>query len=551
MENGGLLVDLITALGAALVGAAIALKLRQPVIVGYLLAGVAISPIMPGPGGRADAIAELAEIGIVLLMFVVGAQLSLRELLQQGRIAIVGALVQVAAMIGIGYGVGIALGWGHVESYAFGAVLSNSSSTVLSKIVSDRGELESRHAQIALGWSSVQDISTVALVAALALLSPSAGAVGPLLGKAGVFFFVLVPLAVGVLPWLLRHVAALRSREFFVLAVVTVALAMAAGASALGVSLALGAFLAGIVVGESDLAHRILGDTIPLRDVFSGVFFVSIGMLLDPAFVAHAWPLVLLAVALIVVVKGALTAVLARWLGSPTRLAVLVGAALAQSGEFSFLLARIGLAEGALSTTVFNLLLAAAVISILLAPFLTRLAPAALRRIQQRSASNEPPRARHGLSGHAIVCGHGRVGSLVCELMDEHHLKYVVIEEDLRLVQALRGVGTTVVFGDAARPHVLDEAGIATARLLVLCIPERMAVRDAVEYACATNPKITVLARTHTSEDRIDLERRGVEAAVIGETELALELARRTLDKLDIDRDAAERSLDAARRAAT
>jgi monovalent cation:H+ antiporter-2, CPA2 family len=555
MEAGGLLVHLVTALGAALVGAAVALRLRQPLIVGYILAGIAIGPFTPGIIGETEAIAGLAEIGIIFLMFVIGVQLSLRELLRASRIAVVGGLLQIAAMIGIGYLVGRALGWSHVAAFAFGAVISNSSSTVLGKILSDRGELDSRHAQLGLAWSSVQDISTVAIVAILAFATPGSVGVAPLLGKAALFFFVLVPLSVWVLPWLLRHATALRNREFFALAVVTLALAMAGGASLLGVSLALGAFLTGIVVGESDLAHRVLGDVIPVRDIFSGIFFVSIGMLLDPAFLLHAWPLVLVTVALIVVVKGAVTAALARWLGCSARLAVLLGAGLAQSAEFSFLLARIGLESGALTTQIFNLLLGATVVTILLSPAVSRLGPALLRNVQARRrrpgapAAEEPDAAAPpALAHHAIVCGHGRVGSLVCALLEQHGKPFAVIEEDLRIVEALRARGVTAVVGDAGSPEVLDRAHLRTAHLLVLCVPEQMAVRRALEHARAVNQAATVLARTHSYEDRAFLQAHGAEQAVIGEMELALELGRRALERLGVEGDAAERSLAEARR---
>lgn len=551
MEDGGLLVHLITALGAALIGAAIALRLGQPLIVGYILAGVAIGPFTPGIMGKTGAIAELAEIGIIFLMFVIGVQLSLRELIRASRLAILGGLLQVAVMIGLGYLVGRALGWSHVASYAFGAVISNSSSTVLGKVLSDRGELDSRHAQLGLAWSSVQDISTVALVAVLAFVSPNERAVGPLLGKAALFFFVLVPLSFWVLPRLLRRATALRNREFFALAVVTVALAMAGGAALLGVSLALGAFLTGIVVGESDLAHRILGDTLPLRDIFSGIFFVSIGMLLDPAFLLHSWALVLLTVGLIIIVKGAVTSVIAHWLGCSVRLAVLLGAALAQSAEFSFLLARIGLEEGALTRQIFNLLLSATVVTILFSPLVNSLVPALLRWVQARRpgiVQDSDTLAPSVIEHHAIVCGYGRVGSIVCTLLEQHRKPYVVIEEDLRLVESLRARGVTALFGDAGLPDVLDRAHLRTAHLLVLCIPERMAVRRALEYAREVSKAATVLARTHSYEDRAFLQQKGADEAVIGEMELALELGRRALQRFGVEPNVVERSLTEARR---
>lgn len=552
MNEGPLLQHLVTALGAALVGAGVALRLRQPAIVGYLLAGVAIGPFTPGVIGDTEAISQLAEIGIVLLMFVIGAQLSLRELVRASRVAVLGAVVQVALMIGVGYAVGRMLGWSPVTAYAFGAVLSNSSSTVLGKIFSDRSELDSRHAQLALAWSSVQDVSTVALVMVLSFLTPAEADVAAQLGKAAVFFFVLLPLSFWALPWVLRHATALRNREFFALAVVTLALALAAGAAQLGVSLALGAFLTGVVVGESDVAHRILGDAMPLRDVFSGIFFVSIGMLLDPGFLLEAWPMVLVVVALIVGVKGAISALLARWLGCSVRIAVLLGAALAQSAEFSFLLARIGLEQGALTTSVFNLLLSASIVSILLAPWLNAAAPVALRRMEARWGGDEREADAAGaprFERHAIVCGYGRVGSIVCALLERHHRPYLVIEDDPRIVGRLRASGIPALLGDAGVPAVLERAHVRSAHLLVLSIPERMAVRRALDHAREVNPGLAVLARTHSDDDRIQLQARGADEAVVGELELALELGRRALDRFQVDRQDAERSIAEVRAA--
>lgn len=548
--DGGLLTHLVTALLAALVGAGVALRLGQPLIVGYILAGVAIGPFTPGVIGEVVAIEQLAEVGIVFLMFVIGVQLSLRELIRASRIAVVGGLVQIAMMIGIGYVIGRALGWGDVESYVFGAVISNSSSTVLGKILSDRGELDSRHAQLGLAWSSVQDISTVALVAILAIASPRATDVGPLLGRAALFFFVLVPLSFWAVPRLLRQVTVLGSREFFALAVITLALAMAGGAALLGVSLALGAFLTGVVVGETDLAHQILGDTIPLRDVFSGIFFVSIGMLLDPAVLVRSWALVLMTIALIVVVKGGLTVVIARALGSSTRLAVLVGAALAQSAEFSFLLARLGLEQGALSRPTFNLLLSATIITILLAPLVNNLSPRVLRWAQgrrERAPFDTDDVIPPPLAGHAIVCGYGRVGSVVCTLLEQQQRPFVVIEEDLRTVESLRARGITAVFGDSGLPVVLDRAHVGTAQLLILCVPERMAVRRALAHAREINTSATVLARTHTLAERRLLHERGVDEAVVGEIELALELGRRALAGFGVATEAIEDAVSEVR----
>lgn len=554
MQHDGLLVHLVVVLGAALVGTAVALRLRLSPIIGYLAAGVAIGPFTPGIVGQVEAVAELAEIGVIFLMFVVGVQLPLRELVRASRIAVLGGLLQVAAMIGVGYLVGRALGWSSMESYALGAVISNSSSTVLGKVLSDRGELDTRQAHLGLAWSSVQDMSTVVLVAIFALFSQSERDAGPLLGKAALFFVVLVPLSFWLLPWLLRQATALRNREFFATAVVTVALAMALAASLTGVSLALGALLAGIVVGESDLAHRILGDAMPLRDIFAGIFFVSIGMLFDPSVLRESWHLVLLILALIVVVKGAVTTAVAIGLRCSTRLAVLLGAGLAQSAEFSFLLARIGLEEGALTISGFNLLLSATIVSILLAPWVNAGAPLALGWVQARRSgvaqdtrTITPPAIQH----HAIVCGYGRVGSIVATLLAHHDKPFLVIEDDLRIVDSLRARGVTALLGDVGVPEVLERAHLRSARALVLCIPDRMVVRRAVEYARDVSAAAIVLARTHSYEDRTFLQERGAHEAVVGELELALQLGRRALERFEVEPELVEETIASVRRTLT
>lgn len=549
MALEGLLVHLVTALGAAVVGAAGALAAGLPLTVGYILAGVAIGPFTPGIIGNTDAIAALAEVGVVFLMFVIGAQLSLKEMLRASKVAIGGALVQVAAMIGIGSLMGLALGWEPMTAYAFGAVISNSSSTVLGKILTDRGELDTAHSRLGIAWSSVQDISTVGLVAIMTFSSPTAGGVSAMVGNALLFFFGLVPLTFLVVPRLLRKIGTVRNREFFGLTTITLALATAAGAAALGISVALGALLVGIVVGESDLADRILGDVIPLRDAFSGVFFVSIGMLFDPRFVLASWPLVLAGFLLIVPVKGLVTYGVARALGCPIRLAALLGAGLAQSAEFSFLMARIGLESKAVPLPVFNLMLTATVLSILVAPWLNDLVPRLLRGPAAGGEDPGPEPAADELSGHAIVAGYGRVGRIVCRMLADHAVPYLVVEEDLKTVEELRLAGTRVVYGDAGIPRVLDRAGLARARLLVLCIPERAAIRRALEHARETTPGITLLARTHTEEEGRFLQERWADEAVYGELELALELGRRALLRFGVGPEAIEREVAEEHRA--
>lgn len=501
-DPGPLSFHLMVALGAALLGASVAVWLRQSIVLGYILAGIVIGPFTPGPMGRVDVIEQLAEIGVVLLLFVLGAQLSLRELFRAGRLALLGALLQVLVMLAIGYAFARALGFGAAEAFALGAVVSNSSSTVLAKLLGETGEVGSLHARIGLAWSSVQDVSTVILLAVLGVFASTGETELPgTLLRALAWCLLVLPAGLWALPRVFRT-AALGNREIFTLLVVFVALAMGWVSALLGVSVALGAFVAGLLVGESDVAHRVLGDAIPLRDVFSGLFFVSVGMLVDAGFVAGHLPLVLLALGLIVVVKGAVTFATARALGSGARVSLLVASGLAQSGEFSFLMARAGHGAGVVGDAMFNTMLSATAGSILLAPLVGRAAHRAVRSrgIASRLAVEGPEAPLP--TGHVVVCGYGRVGALVCSLLERMRLPFVVVDDDLHVVDRLRATHVPVVFGDVGFAHVLDAAGLGGARVLVLCVPEPYATRRAVDHARKTNPELAILARSHSTKER-------------------------------------------------
>src|SRR4051812_39973117 len=349
MTDTAFLVTLALALIAAAIGAAVAVRLGQSAILGYVAAGVIIGPYTAGPIADAHTVAALADVGLVFLLFAVGLELSIRDLIRVRRIAIGGGIVQVVASVALGYVVAVGLGFRPLEALFFGAFISQSSSTVIAKILGERGELDAEHGHIALGWTVLQDLSTVVLVVLLTALSQGGDLtvdVAVATGKAVLFLALLLPLGLFVLPRVFERVALLRSREVFVLTVVAVALGTAYVSELFGLSLALGAFLAGLLVSESDISHQVSSELGPLRDVFAGVFFVSIGMLFNPAFVLGAAGLVAIALILIVPVKAALVAAASRLLGAPSRTAILAGVTLAQAGEFSFLLARLGAGQG-------------------------------------------------------------------------------------------------------------------------------------------------------------------------------------------------------------
>lgn len=534
MSDPNLLVNLVYALGVAVVGATIAIRLGQPAIVGYIIGGIAIGPHTPGFVGDIVAVEALADIGVILLMFAIGVQLSLRDLLQVGRVASAGGILQVAALIAAGYAVGTALGWPDIEALFFGAFISNSSSTVLSKVLNERGELDAPHANLSLAWSSVQDFSTVALVVILTSLATGEGGLGGTilvsLFRALLFLALLVPLGLKVLPWFLERLAGLHSRELFVLAVAALALGAAYVSSLFGLSLALGAFVAGVVVGESDLSHQILGAVSPLRDVFAGMFFVSVGMLANPGFVVGHAGSVLGAVSLIVLVKSGLVAAILGLAGHPFRTALLTGVGLAQSAEFSFILARVGAGLGVVSAEMFSLMLSAAAVSIALSPYLIRSAAALAARIERLSGPGEGPKTPvPALKDHTVICGFGRVGRVICQSLAQGGHPFVVIEQDQRLVRELLGQGIPAITGYADSAAVLEQAGLERARVLVIALPDALAVRQVVDYCRRLHPGLPIVARTHSEEELEYLHRLGVNDAVLGERELAAEMVRCTL----------------------
>ncbi|MGI5835260.1 MAG: cation:proton antiporter [Chloroflexota bacterium] len=546
MDNSTLLVNLVFGLAAASVGAFLAVRLGQSVTLGYILAGIAIGPFSPGFVGDIEAVQGLADIGIIFLMFSIGVQLSFRELMRVGKVAIVGANLQVLATILVGYLVGIALGFGPLEALIFGAVISNSSSTVLTKILSDRGELGSLHSHISLGWSSIQDLGTVVLVVVFtALAEGTSGLWTDLLwvaGRALLFIIILVPVGLIALPWLFDLIASFRNRELFILTVATVALSAAYLATFFGLSIALGAFVAGVTVGESDLSLQILGEMMPLRDVFAGLFFVSVGMLVNPVFVAQNFALVLLTIGLIVLGKGAISVFIAIIFGYPAHTALLVGVALAQCAEFSFLLARVGSDLGAVTPAVFNLMMAGVAGSMVLSPLLHQISSPLARWLDTHRILSAPEidprfiqRQREAMMReHAVVCGYGRVGRIVVGALHQQGLPLIVIDQDQKAVKELREHRIAALLGNAANPVLLENAALERARVLVIATPDALTARQITDYARVANPNLDIVVRTHSWEERDFLLRRGIGEVVMGELELALEMTLHTLRRFGV-----------------
>ncbi len=540
MEESRLLVTLVFALSIATIAASIAVRLGQSAILGYIVAGVAIGPYTPGFVGDPSAVESLADIGVVLLMFAVGMQLPPRELLGLGRIATAGGVLQVALMVGTGYLAGTAFGLRSAEAFLLGAVVSICSGVVVAKLLGESGEVGSVHGRIALAWSSVQDLSTILLVV---LLSVTLGD-RPLeevfwaVGKALLFLVLLVPVGAFVLPRFFAFISALRSREVFIISVAAVALGVAYTSTHFGLALALGAFAAGIIVSESDLSQHILGEVIPTRDLFSGLFFVSVGMLVQPRFVLSQWVLFLAVIVLAVAVKGLVTSIITVGFRYPPRVAILVGATMAQSGEFSFLLARIGQKSGSIGAEAFNAMLAGTAASILIAPAVLRagrwLGRGAERRLSSSYLAREPLDAAPLPSGHAVICGYGRVGSTIGSVLQSFDIPVWVVDQNLELVKRLRQKGVPAFAGGADNQFILERLNLSQARVLVIAIPDALVARQLVENLRRQVPLLDIVARTHSDAEQAELQRLGIGEAVVGERELAIEMARFALARCAI-----------------
>ncbi len=537
MVHGGLIFNLALALLAAFVGAIIATRLRQSVVVGYIVAGIAIGPFTPGLLADPATVEEVADVGLVFLLFTIGAELSLTDVLKAGRVALAGGSAQVVLTMALAAIVAMLLGFQTSGAIFVGAAIAISSGAVLSKILADRGELESEHGRLALAWSTIQDLATIVLVVLLPAVAGSQSGdladIGLAVGKAALFLVLLVPIGARVFPLAFEWLARLGNRELFVLAVAAMALGTAFISTLFGVSLALGAFVAGLAVGESDLSHQVVTEIAPLRDVLAGVFFVAVGMLVDPLFVVQHLPVELLTLVLIVFVKGGIVGGLAKLLGTSGRTAALLGVTMAQCGEFSFLLARLGRDAGALDHDGFNVVLSGAAISIMLAPPLHVGAGRAVRMIE-RAASREPPVVQAPARRHAVICGYGDVGRLIGDALARRGLTFLAIDQDPRVVRQVRSAGGSALLGYADNPTVLEQASLDQARVLVVAVPDAVAARQIVDYAKRTWPRLDIVVRTHGEEQLRAMRTLGVDEAVSGELELALEMARHTLHRFGI-----------------
>lgn len=557
MPHSVSLINTIAAgLGLALILGFFAVRLRLPALVGYLLAGVILGPFTPGFVADTEIAAQLAEIGVMLLMFGVGLHFSLEDLMAVRKIAVPGALVQIGVATLLGGALATWWGWHLGAALVFGLALSVASTVVLLRALESLGLLDSYIGRIAVGWLIVEDL---AMVLVLVLLPPLAGVLGGR-GNGGdaaaiwqtlgltllqVSGFIVLMLVVGrrVFPWVLWQVTRTGSRELFTLCVVAAAVSIAFASAALfGVSFALGAFFAGMVMRESEFSHRAAEESLPLRDAFAVLFFVSVGMLFNPAVLVER-PLQVLAVVLVIIVGKSIAAgVLVLAFRYPLRTALTVSASLAQIGEFSFILIALGMSLGLLPDEAQSLVLAGALISIATNPlWFSLIAPvqgwlhkrfAFARTLELRDdplaelpVSTE---ARY-LSSQVVLVGYGRVGRRIAAELKTHEIPFVVAEQNRELVEKLRAGGTAAVWGDAAEPAVLIQAHIAKARVLVIATPDTLHVQQMIETARLLNPSIQTVIRSHNEEEARRLAEDASVTVFLGEHELAQSMARRVL----------------------
>jgi CPA2 family monovalent cation:H+ antiporter-2 len=558
-----LIATLAAAFALSLLLGFVAVRLKLPALVGYLAAGILLGPTTPGYVADIKLAAELAEIGVMLLMFGVGLHFSLDDLMAVRRIALPGAALQIAVATALGAAVAMAWGWELGGALVFGLALSVASTVVLLKALEARGLLETHNGRIAVGWLVVEDLVMVLVLVLLPALAPLLGGVEADAAHGGsgeslwlslvrtllaVAAFVALMLVVGrrFFPWLMWQVARTGSRELFTLAVIAAAVSIAFGAAELfGVSFALGAFFAGMVLRESALSHRAAHESLPLRDAFAVLFFVSVGMLFDPAVVLEQPLAVLAVVAIIVLGKSLAAAVLVLLLRYPLGTALTVSASLAQIGEFSFILAGLGMQLQLLPAEGQSLILAGALISIALNPLVfsaiepvlrwLRRRPGLLQRLERRDdplAELPLDTAHHYLEKQVVLVGHGRTGAHIAQALREAGVPCVVADSNREIVERLRAAGTPAVCGDAAEEGTLIQAHVARASMLVIAVPAAVDVLPMVEIARLLNPDIEVVLRGHDEDEAGFMQRAQAGAVFTAEDALARVMSAHVLQRL-------------------
>jgi CPA2 family monovalent cation:H+ antiporter-2 len=556
---------IVVSLALAYAGGILARIAGLPNIVGYILAGIFVGPHTPGFTADQKLTAELAEIGVALLMFAIGLHFSPRDLLRVWHIAVPGALLQVAACTLVGFGAGQLLGWPVPASLVLGLAGAISSTAVAIKALEDRGQLSTDAGRIALGWLVVQDLVVIIALVLLPLVAagvPDVESLALMIGKTLLMIALFAGFLLGVGQWLLpailRATARLGSRELFTLGVIVLALGFAYGSSMLtGMSLALGAFFAGLVLGESDLSYQAAAESLPIQSIFTVLFFVSVGMLFDPTLFVTT-PLGITTLVIAIIGGSMIFLLIMLALGVSPAVAASASGTLAQVGEFSFILTGVALGLGIMSPDQQGLLLAAALVSILLHSLTMRIyaklgayLDARLSTLPQKQ-KRQPAKLPDGgtleaLSGHVIVVGHGRVGSVIASALRQAGESFIVLEGQWRVSEQARAAGDIVIFGDATRPDVLGAARPRQARLIAVALPDAFQSRRVIELAREANPSICIVARAHSDDEYQYLMSLGADLVIMGEREIALSMSDFTLQRMGLDAARAQAIVDELR----
>ena len=560
MEELGVGLDLVIVLATALAGGMLARLLRLPVILGYLIGGIAVGPHGFGLVHDLGTINTLATIGVILLLFTLGLEFSLKEVMRVGRIAILGGIVQILLTAAVGLALGRLVGFTMLEAVFFGFLIALSSTMIVLKTLMERGELDSGHGRIMIGILLVQDLSVVPLM----IIMPAIGeggevwlSLGVAVLKAIVFIGVMLVLGMWGLPWLLRRVAAGRSRELFLLTVVTLCLAAAFGTYFFGLSAAFGAFVAGLLISQSAFARQAFADIVPLRDTFVALFFVSLGMLVDLHFVVDNVAIIAIVVTVIIVAKFIICSLIPWFFGYSPKTVLFVGMGLIQIGEFSFVLAGVGVEAGLISSYIYSLTLTSAIVTMLLTPFALGFASFLYRRLSQGERLGKLLARRPDpgwqdkqwqLSGHAVICGHGRVGSTLARVLERRRLSYLVIDLNPQVISRLHSEGVPCIYGDAANPEILAHAQLDKARVLVCTFGDFIAVELTTRNALRVNPRLDIVARVPRDADVELLKGIGVSELVRPEFEASLEITRHTLHRFGVTSPEIQHILSGLRR---
>lgn len=551
----GIAADIAIIVVAGLIGGIIAQQLRQPLMLGYILAGILVGPFTGGVTvANVHDIELLAEIGVALLLFALGLEFSLKELKPVRNIALIGTPIQILLSIALGFGIGQLLGWEWIDSLWFGGMIALSSTMVILKTLMSQGRMGTLSSRVMIGMLIVQDLAVVPLMIILPQLDePGAGL--PVLAwaalKAALFLSLMIFVGTRVIPKVMTYIANWNSRELFLVAIIAIGLGVGYGTYLFGLSFAFGAFVAGMVLSESDYGHQALSDIIPVRDLFGLLFFVSVGMLLDPVFLAGNWKIILAVVLLVSIGKGLIFGTLSRVFGYGNVVPLAVGLGLFQVGEFSFVLAGVGVSTNSIDNNLYSLVLATAVVTMVLTPLVSGLT-APLYAIRKRWFRQEPLQSINlpetGLHNHVVIAGGGRVGQYVAQVLQRLELAFVMIEIDYRRVTQAKNVGFPVIYGDASQEIVLEAAKVNHACLVLVTTPAIISTQTIVDQVRHSNPTVQIVARAEGVEQMQILRDHGVYEVVMPEFEAGLEITRQALLHLNIPGTEIQRFTDTIRR---